>query len=80
MQEGWQSYLRVVCVKADTQGRFLIVKGKIEDVEYSIVNVYGPNKDSCARNFFLQRCSSYYWNLESPMRIVLLLEEIFTVR
>ena len=42
----------VISLKSDTQGRFLIVKEKIEDVEYSIVNAYGPNQDSCARNIF----------------------------
>ena len=40
-------------VKADTQGRFLAVKGKIHDEEYSIVNVYAPNSNTCARNFYV---------------------------
>ena len=40
-------------VKADTQGRFLAVKGKIHDEEYSIVNVYAPNSNTCARKFYV---------------------------
>ena len=38
-------------VKADTQGRFLAVKRKIYHEEYSIVNVYAPNNNTCACNF-----------------------------
>ena len=39
-------------VKIDSQGRFLLVKGKIQDVEYTVVNIYAPNKDACSRKFF----------------------------
>ena len=50
----------VETVKIDKQGRFLVVKGKIQDVEYTVVNIYAPNKDACLRKFFdnLQRVLS----------------------
>ena len=50
----------VETVKIDKQGRFLVVKGKIQDVEYTVVNIYAPNKDACSRKFFdnLQRVLS----------------------
>ena len=49
-------------VKIDSQGRFLLVKGKIQDVEYTVVNIYAPNKDACSRKFFenLQRVLSEF--------------------
>ena len=49
-------------VKIDSQGRFLVVKGKIQDVEYTVVNIYAPNKDACSRTFFenLQRVLSEF--------------------
>ena len=33
-------------VKAHTQGRCLVLKGKIHDEKYFIVNVYGPNRNT----------------------------------
>ena len=40
-------------VKIDSQRRFLVVKGKIQDVEYTVVHIYAPNKDACSRKFFV---------------------------
>ena len=38
------------------------MKGKIQDVEYTVVNIYAPNKDACSRKFFenLQRVLSEF--------------------
>ena len=47
-------------VKTDAEGRFLVVKGEIRDVEHTVQNIYAPNKDACSRKFFenLQRVLS----------------------
>lgn len=39
-------------LKIDTQGRFLVVKGKIEDNAFIIANIYAPNRDRCSWQFF----------------------------
>ena len=38
--------------KIDPQGRFLVVKAKIEDNIFILANIYAPNKDRCSRLFF----------------------------
>ena len=38
--------------KTDTQGRFLVVKGNIEDNMFILANIYAPNRDRCSRIFF----------------------------
>ena len=38
--------------KIDPQGRFLVVKAKIEDNMFILANIYAPNKDRCSRLFF----------------------------
>ena len=43
--------ISVDSVKADPQGRFLVVKGKIHDKEYAIVNVYAPNSNTLCTQF-----------------------------
>ena len=39
-------------VKRDGQGRFLVIKGKLEDSAFTIVNIYAPNVDRCSLQFF----------------------------
>ena len=43
--------------KIDAQGRFLVVKGNIDDNMFTIVNICAPNRDRSSRLFFesLQR-------------------------
>ena len=38
------------------------MKGKIQDLEYTVANIYAPNKDACSRKFFenLQRVLSEF--------------------
>ena len=47
MLEGWQFYLRMGPISV------LVVKGKIHDEEYSIVNIYVPNSNTCACNCYV---------------------------
>ena len=51
-------------VKIDSQGRFILVKGKIQDVEYTVVNIYAPNKDACSRKFSRKICNGSCRNSE----------------
>ena len=44
--------INVDVVKRDGQGRLLVIKGKLEDSTFTIVNIYAPNVDRCARQFF----------------------------
>ena len=62
-------------VKIDSQGRFLLVKGKIQDVEYTVVNIYAPNKDACSRKFFenLQRVLSEFGITNEDKAIVVVI-------
>ena len=34
------------------QGRLLVIKGKLEDSTFTIVNIYAPNVDRCSHQFF----------------------------
>ena len=42
----------IEAVKRDGQGRFLVIKGKLEDSAFTIVNIYAPNVDRCSCQFF----------------------------
>ena len=44
--------INIDAVKRDDQGRLLVIKGKLEDSVFTIVNIYAPNVDSCSRQFF----------------------------
>ena len=44
--------LNIDAVKSDSQGRLLVIKGKLEDSAFTIVNIYAPNVDRCSRQFF----------------------------
>ena len=50
-------YINLDSFKADAQGRFLVVKGNVDDNMFTIVNIYAPNRDRSSRLFFesLQR-------------------------
>ena len=37
---------------SDCRGRLLVLNVKIKDRSYHLINVYGPNKDAEAVNFF----------------------------
>ena len=44
--------INIDAVKRDGQGRLLVIKGKLEDSAFTIVNIYAPNVDRCSRQFF----------------------------
>ena len=44
--------INIDAVKRDGQGRLLVIKGKLEDSAFTIVNIYAPNVDCCSRQFF----------------------------
>ena len=44
--------INIDAVKRDGQGRLLVIKQKLEDSAFTIVNIYAPNVDCCSRQFF----------------------------
>ena len=54
MQEVFRSGfdINIDAVKRDGQGRLLVIKGKLEDSAFTIVNIYAPNVDHCSHQFF----------------------------
>jgi len=56
LQKGWQFRsgfdINIDAVYRDDQGRFLVIKGKLEDSTFTIVNICSPNVDRCSCQFF----------------------------
>ena len=54
LQKGWQFRsgfdINIDAVYRDDQGRFLVIKGKLEDSAFTIVNICPPNVDRCPAN------------------------------
>lgn len=46
--------INIKAVERDGQGRFLVIKGKLEDSAFTIVSIYAPNVDRCSRDLDLQ--------------------------
>ena len=44
--------INIDAVKKDGQGRLLVIKRKLEDSAFTIVNIYAPNVDPCSHQFF----------------------------
>ena len=44
--------INIDAVKRDAQKRLLVIKGKLEDSAFTIVNIYAPNVDHCSRQLF----------------------------
>ena len=47
--------VNIDAVKRDGQGRLLVIKEKLEDSAFTIVNIYAPNVDRCYIHTYIHK-------------------------